>query len=58
LLELSPDVVLLTYRSAGLTAEGSARDYSHRVSIWKKGGMYWRIIFHQGTAVEAFELVA
>ena len=36
---VSPDVALATYRTAG----------SLRSSIWRREGVYWRIVFHQGT---------
>lgn len=47
---LSDTVVLLTF---SLTASGNAGDTrkSIRSSIWKKENIFWRLIFHQGTAV-------
>jgi hypothetical protein len=41
---LSPDVVLVTYRS------GRGDLFDLRSSIWRLSGGKWRMIFHQGTA--------
>ncbi len=38
--ELSPDVVLVTYKTASAL----------RSSIWKRFGEKWQMVFHQGTA--------
>lgn len=41
---LSPDVVLVTYRS------GRGDVFALRSSIWRLRGGTWRMTFHQGTA--------
>ena len=40
-LAVSADVALATYRT----------ERSLRSSVWKREGMEWRIVFHQGTLV-------
>ena len=42
--QLSPDVVLVTYRS------GRGDSFALRSSIWRRSGGKWRMAFHQGTA--------
>lgn len=39
--ELSPDIILVTYKTASAL----------RSSIWKRVGEKWQIVFHQGTAI-------
>ena len=41
---LSPDVVLVTYRS------GRGEHFALRSSIWRRSRGEWRMTFHQGTA--------
>lgn len=50
--ELSPGVVLLTYRSAHVGADGKRERHTLRSSLWLKSGATWQLRFHQGTAAE------
>lgn len=48
LLVISEDAVLLTYRTRRSNPDGSARKVL-RSSIWKRVGLQWKMLFHQGT---------
>ncbi|MEP6790489.1 MAG: DUF4440 domain-containing protein [Ramlibacter sp.] len=53
--ELTPGVVLLTYRSAHLGEAGVLDRCTARASIWVSDGGRWRMRFHQGTSIAPFE---
>jgi len=46
---LSPDVVLVTYRTVRTNLENAERDEVLRSSIWRHAERGWRLSFHQGT---------
>ena len=48
LTQISPDAVLLTYRTMRQGSDGSER-HVLRSSIWKHDGERWQMLFHQGT---------
>lgn len=48
---LSPDVVLVTYRSSRPRPDGAATRATLRSSIWKLIDGRWQMLFHQGTIV-------
>jgi hypothetical protein len=52
---LAEGSVLLTYRSASVTADGTLERYANRSSVWQLTSEGWRMIFHQGTATARFE---
>jgi hypothetical protein len=52
--ELAESVFLLTYRSATISASGVLERHANRSSVWKREPSGWQVIFHQGTATEAF----
>ncbi len=54
---LSPDLVLLTYRSVHRHPDGTLTRFSHRSSLWERQAGTWRLRFHQGTPTQAFELL-
>ncbi len=56
-LELSPDVHLLTYRSAWVDGNGLVGQFSKRSSVWVREGEDWQMKFHQGTPCSHFDLV-
>lgn len=47
-LPLSEDVILVTYISKRICADGSAFEFL-RSSIWKNNAGSWQMVFHQGT---------
>jgi hypothetical protein len=49
--ELSPTIVLTTYRATRFNAEGEAISHSRRSSIWTHVNGQWQITFHQGTPI-------
>jgi hypothetical protein len=53
--EIAPDLALLTYRSAHLTPSGGLERHTSRASLWQRGPAGWRMRFHQGAPMEAFE---
>ncbi|WDZ78779.1 DUF4440 domain-containing protein [Ensifer adhaerens] len=53
LTPISPDAVLLTYRTHRIEADGSQR-HALRSSIWKWDGSKWQMLFHQGTITKPF----
>lgn len=53
LTAISPDAVLLTYRTHSTETDGSQR-HALRSSIWKWSGTRWQMLFHQGTITKPF----
>ena len=51
---ISEVLVLLTYRSAHIGAEGVLSRFSRRSSLWEKTGKTWILRFHQGTPTTMF----
>jgi hypothetical protein len=49
---LAEDVVLLTY-GAVRNGQDGVKSYSLRSSIWKMIDKKWKIVFHQGTAINS-----
>jgi hypothetical protein len=49
--ELSPTIILATYRATRFNAEGEPISQSHRSSIWTHVNGQWQITFHQGTPI-------
>lgn len=47
--ELSPGVVLLTYRSAHVETEGGLANHTLRSSVWVSTAAGWQLRYHQGT---------
>ncbi|QZA80909.1 nuclear transport factor 2 family protein [Deefgea piscis] len=52
---MSVDVALLTYKAAKLRTDGQLENCSIRSSLWKLEREQWKMIFHQGTALDGFE---
>ena len=52
---LAEGSALLTYRSAGTTADGILERHTNRSSVWQLTAEGWRMIFHQGTPTAPFE---
>ena len=52
---ISVDVALLTYHAAKLRTDGLLENCSVRSSLWKFEKEQWKMIFHQGTALDGFE---
>ena len=50
-------VVILLYRSAHRSPSGLDSRHTLRSSTWVEHGGEWRVIFHQGTPTEAFDIV-
>ena len=48
------DSCLLTYRSADVAPGGELERHALRSSLWTRMNGRWQMIFHQGTATEAF----
>ena len=55
--ELSDDIVLLTYKSAHIESDGALTSHAFRSSLWQLTGGGWKMRFHQGTDIEAFERI-
>lgn len=53
LTAISPEAMLLTYRTCRIEADGSQR-HALRSSIWKWNGASWQMLFHQGTITKPF----
>ena len=53
--EIGNDIVLLTYKSGYLNAEGDVSRHSLRSSLWQRTELGWRLRFHQGTPTTPFE---
>ena len=54
--ELSPSIMQLTYRVIEKRKIKPKLSYSLRCSIWKNSLGIWRIVFHQATACDAFDV--
>lgn len=52
--ELAPDLALLTYQSAHVTADGGLEAHAQRSSIWQLTPEGWLTRFHQGTPTASF----
>ena len=50
---LTPNVVLVTYQALRSGSTESAAAYSLRSSLWQLMDGRWRIVFHQGTCLQA-----
>src|SRR5437867_10415157 len=48
---LSPDVVLVTYRTTRLDNAGQPTAHARRSSIWVNRQGSWQMTFHQGTPI-------
>jgi hypothetical protein len=53
---LAANVVLLTYKTADVSADGSAGGHALRSSIWMLESSEWQMLFHQGTPTAVFQL--
>ncbi len=51
LRELSPTIILATYRATRLDSNGAPVSQSRRSSIWAHVNGQWQITFHQGTPI-------
>jgi hypothetical protein len=49
--ELSPTIILATYRATRFNANGEPIIHSRRSSIWTHVNGQWQISFHQGTPI-------
>jgi len=49
--ELSPTIILATYRATRFDANGAPIGQSRRSSIWTQVNGQWQITFHQGTPI-------
>jgi len=52
----SEEICQLIFRAFIMGNDTDEGTYSLRSSLWQKFGDEWKIIFHQGTKVEPFEL--
>jgi hypothetical protein len=52
LLQLTPDIALVTYRATATMDGREGVSHSLRSSIWKRLDGSWRMIFHQGTPAD------
>lgn len=50
-------VAILLYRSAHRSPSGVDSRHTLRSSTWVNDGGNWRMVYHQGTATEAFDIV-
>ena len=48
-VELGPNVALLTYRSAHAEPGQSLANHTFRSSVWVKSAVGWQLRYHQGT---------
>ncbi|WP_350602852.1 DUF4440 domain-containing protein [Pseudoalteromonas sp. SMN1298-MNA-CIBAN-0114] len=53
---LSDDVVQLSYQAAYRRSARSEFNYSLRMSLWRKQGEQWQMVFHQGTPCAPFSI--
>jgi hypothetical protein len=51
---LTEGLVLLTYKSAHINADGKLERHTIRSSLWQSTEHGWQIRFHQGTPTQAF----
>ncbi|MDN3650078.1 DUF4440 domain-containing protein [Reinekea marina] len=54
--QINPEFCQLVFRAYIKSHEADSGTYSHRSSFWQKFEDGWKVIFHQGTKVEPFEL--
>ncbi|MFQ2908807.1 DUF4440 domain-containing protein [Aeromonas allosaccharophila] len=52
---LSPELALLTYRSANLGDDQRLQSHTNRSSLWQFADGCWQMRFHQGTATQPFD---
>jgi len=52
--EISDKLILLTYKSAHIKADGELSRHAFRSSLWQKTLQGWQVRFHQGTPTGAF----
>lgn len=50
--EISPGVVLATFKVAKEITDKNEKIFSLRSSIWKLNNEKWQIVFHQGTKID------
>lgn len=55
-VQINGEICQLIYRSFSKSSDREKGTYSRRSSFWKKHDDGWKVIFHQGTKVEPFEL--
>lgn len=53
---LSSDIAQTIHRAFIVHFDGDEGVFSRRTSIWKKESGEWKMIYHQGTKVEPFEI--
>jgi hypothetical protein len=53
---LSDDVAQLSYQAAYRRSARAEFHYSLRMSLWRKQGMQWKMVFHQGTPCAQFTI--
>lgn len=53
---LSESVAQLSYQAAYRRSARSEFNYSLRMSLWRKHGEQWQIVFHQGTPCAPFSI--
>jgi hypothetical protein len=49
LVELGPEVALLTYRSAHVEQGNTLGNHTFRSSVWLRSSAGWQLRYHQGT---------
>lgn len=52
--QICDGVILLTYLSAHINANGALYRHTFRSSLWQQSPQGWQLRFHQGTATDAF----
>jgi hypothetical protein len=52
LVELGPEVALLTYRSAHIESGKGLVNHTLRSSVWVQSSLGWQLRYHQGTPAE------
>ena len=48
-VQLAPELALLTYRSAHSQSDGSLTNHTLRASVWVRENSAWQLRYHQGT---------
>ncbi|MBQ4833735.1 nuclear transport factor 2 family protein [Pseudoalteromonas sp. MMG010] len=54
---LSDDVAQLSYQAAYRRSARAEFQYSLRMSLWRKQGEKWKMVFHQGTPCPQFTIL-
>lgn len=54
--QLVAGLMLLTYRSVRVNADGTIERHTLRASLWELTDVGWQLRFHQGTPTEAFDV--